>query len=480
MKKGLIFKVRLLFIIIWLLALGFFLSKTIVPNGSVVYKTNFSKDHRFIGALTPVERVEKMDQGRKIIGDPVYFSLYYPRHFEEAELKIKYKWLNDDRQIFSAGMLADNRLWQYYLQPMENTIIEDLLVDWHVTQETDIYFLQKEKQFDSQAEFLNSDFNKSELALYNLTSQEIGLTNYVLPVEQKEKIIPLTLEISLRGHHQFFVYHPGGNFKVDLRVQDLNQNGDYDPADLILYFQDKIILNSFLEDDDNNTDNGQVSSIRDLNLQASNLPEGLYKVEIKVNDDIVIKELKSSSNYLVFADGIRLAPGASNVTVYTNRDYLRATTVNPESIQEIKFGGEVLNLTETYRQYYWVLEDKTPIWNKVALDKTGIMLSNDGLFTFNQSTAFDPEVTQLAIETDIENINYIIAKYQPITRDGDWNIAKASFSLYRAYYKDNKYNFMLSIPGLSHRGEAGLIIDSIEVELKGKGLWEKIKETIKE
>jgi len=78
----------------------------------------------------------------------------------------------------------------------------------------------------------------------------------------------------------------------------------------------------------------------------------------------------------------------------------------------------------------------------------------------------------------LENINYIIANYEPVEKDSDWHIARAKFDLSRAYTEDNKYSFMFSLPNFSYKQDSALIIDSIEISLKGKSIWQKIKEII--
>jgi hypothetical protein len=81
--------------------------------------------------------------------------------------------------------------------------------------------------------------------------------------------------------------------------------------------------------------------------------------------------------------------------------------------------------------------------------------------------------------SDLNNIDYIIANYKAVKKEGEWNIATTSFDLSSAYSEDNKYSFLFSLPNFSYKQDSTLVIDSIEISLKGKNIWQKLKEIIK-
>jgi hypothetical protein len=78
--------------------------------------------------------------------------------------------------------------------------------------------------------------------------------------------------------------------------------------------------------------------------------------------------------------------------------------------------------------------------------------------------------------SDLASIDYIIADYKAVQQEGQWHIARANFDLSSAYSEDNKYNFIFSLPNFSYKDNSALVIDSINITLKGKNIWQKINE----
>jgi hypothetical protein len=222
-----------------------------------------------------------------------------------------------------------------------------------------------------------------------------------------------------------------------------------------------------------------VSELKDLIIELNDLSEGLYKVQIKASDDVIIKEIRSSSDNLVFINNIYLGYINNDLKLYTDSNHLKVTTVNSASLQTLSFAGASFDLDATYKQHYFQSDvNNKDSWQEINLKKGGLKLSSTGMFSFNDKSAFNPEMISLDDSVSLENINYIIANYEPVEKDSDWHIARAKFDLSRAYTEDNKYSFMFSLPNFSYKQDSALIIDSIEISLKGKSIWQKIKEII--
>jgi hypothetical protein len=479
MKYNFRIKIRILLVIAWVLTLAFFLLKLVVPSGEITYSSDFSKKTGFIYNLTPQERIDDFGDKVKIIADPVYFSLYYPRQFQEAEIKLKYKWENVDNQIMEMGFLADKNLWQYKLEPLENTILERAINTWHVSQEGNFMFLQKNKKFNSLNEFLQSDFSKNSTAVYNIDTKDLNISEFKLSQEKVDNISAYTIEQDLIGHHQFYMYHPGSDFNVNIKVQDLNQNDEEDNIEMFLFYQNQVIARESL-DSIISLDSKEISELKDLSLELSDLSEGLYKVEIKISDDIVIKEIKTSSNKLSFINNIHLGESNDELKLYTDSSYLKVLTTKSASLQKLNFAGVNFDVVDTYKQHYFTSDTEVKsTWREINLKKGNLKLSNSGMFSFDKNLAFNPEMASLDDRSDLSNIDYIIADYKPVEKEGEWNVAVANFDLSSAYSEDNKYSFIFSLPNFFYKQNSALVIDSIDITLKGKNIWQKIKETIK-
>src|SRR5574344_1121214 len=179
-------KTSLFLIIFWLILAGLIVWFKVLPNGHITYyrsypaKINIFGGKGFIGNLTPADRVnDKNENGAEIFGDPVYFSVFTPRTFNDAKITITYQDnLTTSTPLIEAGVLVDNIVWRYKLASLENKLLDNNFSSWSKIQEDGVLLLQKNKKFSTILDFLNDVKNKPEeicqtnnlqscLALYN-------------------------------------------------------------------------------------------------------------------------------------------------------------------------------------------------------------------------------------------------------------------------------------------------------------------------
>jgi len=468
-------------IFLWLclaLATSWLLWMAVVPSGVIIYKKDFIKDNYYIRKFTPGERVGLIqDSSQKIIGGPVYFSLRTPRRFNKALVTIKYK--NEyELPIIEAGVLADKTVWRYDLEPLENNIINKMSLAWNVTREGDIIFLQKERKYESVKNFMDDLPDLNTVAIYNYDFKAA----YILPdyeKEDEEKII----KNSLRGSYEFFTYIKEEELDFSFSIIDLNENKDPDDVELFLYYDNERIDYARLDDDGITKDNREQSARRVLNIKAAGLPEGVYKIEVKANDDIITKEITTKQQKLSFINNIWLfREGEADINLYTNSKNIQARTINPDSLQAIKAGENSLALNETYKLFTVdvIKASTTDKYTELSLEKDGVVISGEGVFSFSSESFINPRLAKVDKNLDVigENISYVIARCNfPAEKDG-WKIAQAEFNLNSAYRENGAYSFLLSIPGLKVDDDAEdyIEVDEIEIKLIGKSLREKIKE----
>ncbi|PIR13389.1 hypothetical protein COV49_02375 [Candidatus Falkowbacteria bacterium CG11_big_fil_rev_8_21_14_0_20_39_10] len=452
----------------------------IVPSGKIVYISDFEKENEFVQKLTPEERVKPAENGtQKIIGNPVYFSLRTPRKFEKAKLTLKYK-NSQNISLLEAGVLVDKQIWRYDLKPIENKVIDDLSMVWDVIRERDTVLLQREKKFNSLGDFLNNLPARDEIALYNYSlDKEFILSDYKKEKELNSKALELS-SFSLRGNYQFYTYIKDENLSFNFTFQDLNQNQDADQVDINVYYQNQLIDSRHLDDDGITVDFRGASQARALDLNLASLPEGVYKIEVRAGDDIVSQEIKTSQTKVAFINKIwLLAAGKENFSVFTDSNLVGAQTINPASRQTLKINGEDLEISETYKMF----SQKTGMaLAEIKLQKDGIILSGDGVFSFSEGSLINPDFKKVTPDLDIDRaqINYILADYRGPSQDGEWKVATAEFDIANAYREFSKNSFIISVPALSAEDDIDdyIKIDEIKVELEGKSLWEKLREVI--
>ncbi|MCF7820056.1 MAG: hypothetical protein K9M44_01110 [Candidatus Pacebacteria bacterium] len=477
MKKGKLFKLRTFLLFLWLVLMAFFVYQKVVPLGEAKYCGNLLDKDYFVANLTPSERINNVNGRAGILGEPVYFSLQLPRHFQRAEFELKYR-IDERSKLFKIGMLADDKFWRYREEPLENQLIEEAIESWEgVEIEEGKLFLQREKKFSNLKSYLDSNPSLFNLGIYNLSENDLNLPEFSLEAEERATLATdWSLPAPLRGDHQLFVYSFGENISLDLSYFDLNQNKDEDSLDLNLYYRDKLLSSEVLPDDGSSQDNGEASEIKNFNWNLGYLPEGVYKLEIRASSDIVIANLKSSTNYLVFVNKVNIYKSDEPITLQNNGSFLRAETVYPAYLQTINFKDRQLEVNKTYNQYYLNNIESNNFLGDITLEKGGIQLANNGVFAFRGAYFFDPRVKTLDQSTKLSEVSYVIADYIPVKKEGSWRIARARFDLSSVWSKDNKYNVVLSVPGIQLNDIPAITIDNLCVRVKGKNIWQKIKE----
>ncbi len=455
--NNLVIKLR---IILWLtlfFIVSLLLCLAIVPQGHIIYSSNFVQKNFFIGELFPHDRVEFIidkDKNKRaaIVGEPVYFSLYTPHRFNKARLTLIYRCKNQEintTPIIEAGVLMDKKIWRYDLKPLDNIIIDEFVNNWNVVRENDLLLLQRpisygsstRKLYKSISEFLNNLPPREQIALYNYNLD----VDYILPNYQKQEKIK-TIDYALRGAYQFYTYIKDEPLDFDFVFEDINQNKDPDPIDINLYYRNQLISQKHLDDDGITNDNKQITSKRNLHLLVKNLPEGVYKIELKVNDDIVTKNIKTTQQKISFINNLHLAQdGRKNFLIYTDSPIIYFKTTHPFSLQTVMAGDKILKINETYKQFSMVVSTSS-----IKIEKDGIIMGGEGVFAFSQDNLINPNFTKVNKNFILKQkkINYILAKYKkPSTRDG-WKQSEVEFDISHAYRENYKYNFLISIPEL--------------------------------
>mgnify|MGYP001619351411 FL=1 len=510
MQNIFILKIRLILWSILIIVVGFLLYQAIAPNGKVKYTYDFSKSDKinyFINKLMPKERIEIINNIQAVIGEPVYFSLNTLRKFDKAKITLQYQ-NQDNLPLVEMGLLKGKTVWNYDLKPIVNKTLDQLILAWSVVYSANgEMLLEREKKYQTVEDFLKNPPPINEIAYYNYEfKNKFFLQNYK-PTNQENKISQ-----QLRGSYQFYTYIKNENLDFKFIFSDLNKNKNSDPIELNLYYQGKLIDSQRLDYKSTPTDDGKKTDHGKLRLNMGNLLEGVYKVELLANDDIITDQIIFKQSKLSFINRLWLAEGAKNVEFKTDSNIVNAQTINPVSLQTIKVGDNDLILDKTYQQFSIVSNKATSL---IKLEKGDVILSGNGVFSFDQNSFIEPVARKVDNSLDINanGINYVIVNYKQPKENGGWQVAEAEFDLTDAYRKyptyqlgaTNKMSFLISVPGLNKEnfsdplrsaqlnspnslyqggtvqldyqdGEVNkIIIGKITVELSGKSLIDKIK-----
>ncbi len=477
-----IIKIR---IILWhflAIAIVFFIYMAIVPSGNISYIYDFESNDFFISKLSPEERLGEIEGGyQRIIGDPVYFSLFTPRSFNEANINIKYKNNNPDlNPIIEAGLLVDNTIWRHKLLPVENSLIDSIYEEWQMVEGDEVSLFidtsRASSSYSSVLDFLSKPPSANEIAVYNYDPDiEFFMEDYSSSTDE------YIIDAKLRGAYQFFTYIDSEDLFFDFTFSDLNKNKDRDEIHLNLYYQDQLIDSKFLEDDGIINDNGDFSESRNLSFELTNMPTGAYKIELRAGDDIVTERIKTRQNKIAFLNKIWISNfGKKDFSIFTDSSIAHFQTINPGSLQNIVFASSTLELGETYRQFSKELNGTS---TEIIFEKGDIILAGNGVFSFAEDFLFNPRIKKVDSSFSLtqSGVKYILASYKKPEKEGDYFRKNISFDLSGAYRENSRYGFLISVPGLKADDDIDdfVEISEIKIDLDGLSLMEKIKLLIK-
>jgi len=476
-------KLRLTSGVFLLVIIVLFACLKIVPLGHSSYYRSWP-DHflfggGFIDNFQPGERIDSSDRADlKIISDPVYFSFFSPRRFDKARVTVKYRdVLPSSTPIVELGVLKDKLSGAYEFKPIQNSLIDERRFSWHrLIDENGLVILQKDENYSSSSIFL------SDLAAKKLVGCQGGqlscaifynypiTPSYSLPSYISSK--PLAFSQSLLGPHKFYSYVAEKSWRYSFSFSELEGKEDDDNLATVDIYQDGRLIAS------------ASSSVPGMVNLTGNGKPGLYRVEIKISNDVAIEKISASSDRLSFIGHIQLIGDGSLQSFFTDASHISATAFAAESLGRISFSGREYELEKTHESL--VMSSGSEKIKEIRLEKGGVVIEGDGMFSFDKESFFNPETKKLGRFSIPEDYMYIVSAYDSPEADGEFKVASVDFDLSNAYREDGKYSFVISIPGLDQdKGYSGdvlhnnfLEIEEIRIEAEGKSVYQKIWEIL--
>lgn len=452
---------RLFFIVLSLIFLLFFAYIKVSPLGVWTCQSNFKRtNHLFLGNTcfsrpSPSDRFI-LENNLKMIADPLYFSLYSPRNFDKLNLEIKFKSSLDERNpIIEAGLLVNRNLWHYQLKPVYNYWLEDYQSDWqNLSIEDDI-----EKILEDNCGEI--PYNLC-LAQYNINQ---SLPSYSL--DKESKIIEQNL--SLRGHHSFYLYLKDSDLNLKLKAEKINKNLKESSFTIDIYSNNNIILSEKFKEDE----------FENINIYLASMPEGFYRVDLKTDDNVIFNNLSLNSSILSFRNRLWLHSSLEeDINIVSDSRALQVKIQEPLAFQTLNFNGNKLDLNELYIQYEIINDSSAEKYYEISLERGGLLLEGPGVFAFDSDQLFNPNFSNLNRFYQGQ-AKFILVDYSQVERlNDDYYLAKLEFDLLGVYRENNKYNLIISIPGLRAQDDNNNYIEikNIKARFSGKSLTEKINE----
>ena len=167
------------------------------------------------------------------------------------------------------------------------------------------------------------------------------------------------------------------------------------------------------------------------------------------------------ANNQEYQDGLP-ALDTSPTTVYSNAGTLGFFTAHPLGLQTVTVDGQPLVIEKIKEQFFITGQDGL---SQIQTPLNDVLIRGDGLFYFDRSHVFNPEVIKLKNFDPTTNVDYVIADYRsPELRTDGSKTATVDFDLDGADIKSGSLRFILSAPNLQDQGNL-LTVKKIEATL---------------
>ena len=491
---------RFIFLAISVILVVYIVLSNIAPFGIT---TTYS-----ISELGPKDRVGIVKiQGqevRKQTNDLIYFTTKMPFKFDTAKVKVTFKNLDENQQLFLG--YQDQVQWHY-----ENKLIDAPFFDlqfWTKSGSNPTLY-QKEQKYNSVQDFLNNPPFGKVIGSFDYDISTFGLSKMKLP-DYKPKNTDTVINTPLRGKHILYAYLKNERFKMTLIKQDLNIYEDPDPMTVTIYKDNDVVYKLTASDDGITDASGKVLPAQEIYIEnpEEELPEeGVYKIVINASSDVVIKSIKTNFYKIVFEGPIypvenrevfsKINDKTTPTKLFTNAKSITARTFHNPALQEIKVttdGSDIVaapKLTPKVKSKLPVASDlsiktfkieklhedvtvplDSPI-SQLLFPKSDVVINGYlGYFAFDLEQLFYPSaysVLPITKKEDIEKVDYILSDYSSPRNDGKWKVVEVEFDLSSAVIKNGKLSWLIKAPGLKEN-QRTILIKDIEIEFKKRPL----------
>lgn len=339
--------------------------------------------------------------------------------------------------------------------------------------------------FASVADFLGLPPDPKRTLLFNTTLPPLPLPGYT---QAKENTV---LATSLRGSHEIVTYvGKGEKLSYAFTIQNINRHGGNDSFSVSVNDDGATVLTRKVKAIGSEKATGIPSEEQTLVVEKEGLPEGVYSLAIKTDDDVFIKRIETAQRYVMFAHAIYIAENEeyqavlgrstfSPTTLVTDGTTLSALTAHAAGLQTLTAGSTRLMVDQVKK----IVQKKlTRPQTTLVVPKNDIKLSSDGYFAFSQDQMFTlpPQYAEYMPGMDLAGYDFILADYPQPQQQGDWLVAQTTMTNEVHMTKDHTVRLAIATPGLTENHRA-MKIRSVQIifekhPLTPRYLWVKLTE----
>jgi hypothetical protein len=460
----------------WILNQNLFLTKSLTyhfdPNdpGQVVRLSDRSDLVGVYGAEDALEW--------KLNSDSLKFTVKIPRTFESAKVTFDF-----DNRSQSAISLTAQAPPNVSATPALMNVQHLNNLPWkHISNGVMTLWQRPDenvRQYDTPEQFQAEPPSSERIGVVGVDPQTLFVIPGYRPAAQ-----PLILNHTFRGSHTLSLYAQDETLAVNFNKIDLNREAGEDTLSYKLSLRGKVLLKGTVPDDGITGKNRPVGIAQPVSIRLPNAGKGIYELELKTSEDVLLQNVTSSQHYLAFENHVFLADGPSYLAQSAFRpvrlsllsDSATFETPHEEGLQSIRVGDRSVTLEEPKVRVKATIEKN----NIISFSRGNVLITGNAIVLepAKQFFQFLPRSMPLAGSPSVEGIDYLWAPYLPRETFGEFTTAK-TFAFEDLFIKSKTLYFTINAPGLV-ADRSQLFLRGIEVKLtRGSlpwhSLWRKIQ-----
>lgn len=337
------------------------------------------------------------------------------------------------------------------------------------------------KQFPNQAAWRRGPVNPARVALLDLDQYA-----FFHPRNYSPRTTMRGLGTDIRGPQTIYAFAANEDIRIAFKKTDMNLKDGRDPltvrvrrADSVVSDPNRWLWRREFPDDGLTNHRGTRGQAVTYDIVIPQVQAGMYVIEFVADDEVLIRDLKTSQqvfsfvNRLYLANGPIFTPGQTfkPLTVTTSIHQLRLWTFHNEGRQVVNVNGGALNIKNIRQPYDLNLK---PISSTVNIPKGDMVIEGPGLITIPPFILPQPMGTSVSLtnELNLEPYDYLLAPYIP--QPSEAVVFRYVFPTDTLNIKDKALKFSLRAAGL-RQSDGQLALQRLRVTFdRGPFPWDKI------
>lgn len=451
--------------------------------------------------IGPIERISQPIQDindehmfyRNFLSEFIYFGLNNPILKNDSIIDVKMKFRADNSSVIKIGARNKtgwNYTWNKVYDPFEKYLNKETKII-NSNENINVYSTNKNiSKYQSSNDLLFSlsyqnisKYQSVNNLFFNLGNKTIAISPLIDAYPGAYNINStgkgISINASLRGKHSFYAYVKNNELKIEFIKQDLNWYNNKDDLEIKIIAPDgKILESTEIVDDGIVNNTHKVGPLQSGQIYLTNIKPGTYKIIADTNDDVIIDQIKiSSDKFVIINDVFAYAPTKLYTEAIKGQNVFFKTP-HKEGMQKITLNYDDLiqtidiNDTNVDKEVNVNKSRNLQTW---TIPRGDMIISSNLYYSLTPESYFIPVVGNvIKLEDNVEfikknNVSYIVTNNNRdrITFENGWIVAKTQWNAKDLYIpKDNILQFATHIVKSNNSSHIEIPVDWIKITVK--------------